>query len=176
MSQFFSSGGQSIGASALVLPMNIQDWFPLEWAGWISLLSEGLFKSSPTPQFKSVNSSALSFLYSPTLTLALERSIDVKISECSIFKRETFSHFCMIASKHFVITEQWAEQTEINFEMKRTFLVINYQTSGSQRVFAFSSHPNEEVSHFRSLELYLFSWLLCETRWRPVGGFRNSWN
>ena len=39
MSQFFTSGGQSIGASASasVLPMNIQDWFPLGWTGWISL-------------------------------------------------------------------------------------------------------------------------------------------
>ena len=70
MSQFFSSGGQSIGvlASALVLPMTIQDWFPLGWTGWISLQSKGLSKSSPTPQFKSINSSVLSFLYSPTLT------------------------------------------------------------------------------------------------------------
>ena len=44
MSQFFASGGQSIGVSAstLVLPMNIQDWFPLGWTGWISLLSKGL--------------------------------------------------------------------------------------------------------------------------------------
>ena len=44
MSQFFTSGGQSIGASASasVLPMNIQDWFPLGWTGWISLLSKGL--------------------------------------------------------------------------------------------------------------------------------------
>ena len=41
MSQFFASGGQSIGVSAstLVLPMNIQDWFPLGWTGWISLQS-----------------------------------------------------------------------------------------------------------------------------------------
>ena len=44
MSQFFTSGGQSIGVSALasVLPMNILDWFPLGWTGWISLLSKGL--------------------------------------------------------------------------------------------------------------------------------------
>ena len=35
------SGGQSIGASALVLPMNIQDWFPLGWTGWISLQPKG---------------------------------------------------------------------------------------------------------------------------------------
>ena len=45
MSQFFTSGGQSIrvSASASVLPINIQDWFPLGWTGWItSLLSKGL--------------------------------------------------------------------------------------------------------------------------------------
>ena len=44
MSQFFTSGGQSPGvsASASVFPMNIQDWLPLEWTGWISLQSKGL--------------------------------------------------------------------------------------------------------------------------------------
>ena len=44
MSQFFESGGQSIGVSASVsvLPMNIQDWFPLGRTGWISLQSKGL--------------------------------------------------------------------------------------------------------------------------------------
>jgi len=44
MSQFFASGGQSIevSASASVLPMNIQDWFPVGWTGWISLQSKGL--------------------------------------------------------------------------------------------------------------------------------------
>ena len=44
ISQFFTSGGQSIGVSAWasVLPMNIQDWFPLGWTGWISLQSKGL--------------------------------------------------------------------------------------------------------------------------------------
>ena len=44
MSQVFETGGQSIGvsASAWVLSMNIQDWFPLEWTGWISLKSKGL--------------------------------------------------------------------------------------------------------------------------------------
>ena len=43
MSQLFTSGDQSIGVSALaaVLPMNIQDWFPLAFTGWISLQSQG---------------------------------------------------------------------------------------------------------------------------------------
>ena len=66
-SQFFASGGQSIGTSASVsvLPMNIQCWFPLGLTGLISLQSQ---ESSPTPQFKNINSSALSFPYGPTLT------------------------------------------------------------------------------------------------------------
>ena len=44
MSQLFTSGDQSIGvsASASVFPVNIQDWFPLGWTGWISLQSKGL--------------------------------------------------------------------------------------------------------------------------------------
>ena len=44
MNQFFASGGQSIGVSAStsVLPVNIQDWFPLGWTGWTSLQSKGL--------------------------------------------------------------------------------------------------------------------------------------
>ena len=55
MSQFFASGGQSIGvsASASVLPMNIQDWFPLGLTDWISLLSKGLsrvFSSTTVPK------------------------------------------------------------------------------------------------------------------------------
>ena len=70
VSQFFTSGGQSIGVSAStsVLPMNIQDWFPLGWTGWISLQSKGLSRVFSTPQFKRIDSSVLSFLYSPTLT------------------------------------------------------------------------------------------------------------
>ena len=73
MSRFFTSGGQSIGvsASASVLPKNTQDWSPLGWTGWISLQSKGLsrvFSNTIELQFKSINSSLFSFLYSPTLT------------------------------------------------------------------------------------------------------------
>ena len=69
MSQFFASNGQSIGvsASASVLPMNIQDWFPLGLVGSLCSPRDSQ-ESSPTPQFKSINSSVLSFLYSPILT------------------------------------------------------------------------------------------------------------
>ena len=69
MSQFFVSDGHSIGASASasVLPMNIQDCFPLELVG-SPCSSRDSEESSPTPQFKSINSLALCFLHGPTLT------------------------------------------------------------------------------------------------------------
>ena len=68
VSQFFTSVGQSIGASASasVLPKNIQDWFPLGWSDWISSQSKGLSRVSSN--FKCINSLAFSFLYSLILT------------------------------------------------------------------------------------------------------------
>ena len=70
MSQLFASGGQSIGAlaSASVLPMNIQGWFPLGLTFLISLQSKGLSRVFSNTQFKSINSLLFSFLYGPTLT------------------------------------------------------------------------------------------------------------
>ena len=64
--QFSTSCGQSIrvSASASVLPMNSQDWFPLRWTDWISLKSKGLSRVFS----KSIHFLALSFLYSSTLT------------------------------------------------------------------------------------------------------------
>ena len=70
VSQLFSSGGRSIGASALatVLPMNIQGWFPLALIGWSPYSPRDSQESPSTPQFKSSSSSVLSLLYGTTLT------------------------------------------------------------------------------------------------------------
>ena len=70
VSWLYTSGGQSIGASAStsVLPVNTQDWFPLGWTGLIFLHSKGLSRIFSRPQFKSINSLVLSLLYGPTLT------------------------------------------------------------------------------------------------------------
>ena len=74
MSQFFASGGQSIGvsASASVLPMNVQGWFPLGLTGWISLQSKGLSSifSNTTVQ--------------KHISLALSKSIDDLICKAEI--------------------------------------------------------------------------------------------
>ena len=68
-SQLFTSGGQSIGASASasVLPMSSQGWFLLG-LGWSPCSPTDSQDSSPIPQFKSINSSLLSLLYSTFLT------------------------------------------------------------------------------------------------------------
>ena len=69
MSQLFACVGQSTGVSALAsfLPKKSQGWSPSEWTGGYPCSPRDSQESSPTPQFKSINSSALSFLHSPTL-------------------------------------------------------------------------------------------------------------
>ena len=70
MSWLFTLGGQSIGASASasVLPMSIQGWFPLRLTGLISLMSKGLSRAFSSTTVESINSSVLSLLYGPSLT------------------------------------------------------------------------------------------------------------
>jgi len=63
----FVSGGQSFGASASVLPMNIQCWYLLGLI-WSPCCPRDSQESSPATQFKNINSSVLSLLYGPTLT------------------------------------------------------------------------------------------------------------
>ena len=70
MSRLFASAGQSTGISASesVLPMNIQDQFPLGLTGLISLLSKGCSAVFSNTTVQSIHSSALSLLYGPALT------------------------------------------------------------------------------------------------------------
>ena len=70
MTGLFASDGQNIwvSASASVLPMNNQDWFPLGLTGWISLQSKELSRVFSNTTVRSINSSVLSLLYGPTLT------------------------------------------------------------------------------------------------------------
>ena len=70
MSQFFASSDQSIrvSASASVFPMNIQDWSPLGWAGWISLQSKGLSRVFSNTTVQKHHFFSAQLFYSPTLT------------------------------------------------------------------------------------------------------------
>ena len=68
MNWLFAAGGHSMGTSLLVLPMNIQDWFPSNGLVWSPCTPRDSQESSPAPQFESINSLALSLLYGPALT------------------------------------------------------------------------------------------------------------
>ena len=69
MTQFFKSGGQNIGASASVSVLPIYSGLISFRMGWLDLLAvQGTLKSPPIPHFKSISSSVLSLLYSPTPT------------------------------------------------------------------------------------------------------------
>ena len=63
LSQLFTSDGQSIDASASVLPVIIQDWFPLGWTGWISLHSKGFSRIFFSTTVQNINSLTLSLRY-----------------------------------------------------------------------------------------------------------------
>ena len=92
MSQLFAWGGQSTGVSALASfpPKKSQSWSPSECTGWIFLQSKGLSRVFSTLQFKSINSSALGFLHSPTLTSIHDHRRQLFLKEKSFYAtRET---------------------------------------------------------------------------------------
>ena len=95
MSQFFPSAGQNIGASALVLPMNIQEWLPLGLTDWISLQSKGL-------------SGVLSNTTVPKAS----------ILQCSAF-------FIVQLSHHYMTTGKTIALTRRNFVGKIMSLLLN---------------------------------------------------
>ena len=96
MSRLFTSGGQSIGASASVLPMNIQDWFPLGLTGLISCSPRDSPESSPTAQFESINSLVLSLLYCLALTSIHDYWKNYSGMRASIWVECSGRPFCMV--------------------------------------------------------------------------------
>ena len=103
-SQLFAWGGKSIGvsASASVLPMNTQGWSALGWTGWISLQSKDSQESSPTPHFKSINFSVLSFLHSPILTSIHDHWKNHRLDQIDFVGKVMYLLFNMLS--RFVIT------------------------------------------------------------------------
>ena len=105
VSWIFSSGGQSIGTSALasVLPMNIQGWVPLRLTGLISLQSNGPSRVFSNPTVQSINFSALSFLHSLTLTSLYDRWKNYSFDYMDLcWQSDIFMFFSMLS--RFVIT------------------------------------------------------------------------
>ena len=114
VSQLFAWGGQSIGVSALtsVLPVNTQNWSPLEWTGWISLQSKGLSRifspSNEHPELISFRMDWLDLLaVQGTLKSLLQHySSKASILWCSAFFIVQLSHTYMTTGKTIALTRR----------------------------------------------------------------------
>ena len=108
MCRLFASGGQSIGVSPSILPMNIQGSSPLGLTGLISLLPKGLLKSPPALQFKSISSPVLSLLIGPTLTSVSDywknHSFDY-MDLCQQSDISAFNNFMILKNKCYLWIE-----------------------------------------------------------------------
>ena len=95
VSQFFVSGSPRFGtsASASVLPMNLQDWFPLGLIGLISLQSKGLSRVISNTAVKNHQSSVLRFLYGPALTCIHDYWKNHSFDQMDLFWQSTISAF-----------------------------------------------------------------------------------
>ena len=124
MSHFFPSGGQSISVSALasVLPMNVHDWFPLGWTGWISSQSKGL------------------------KSLLQHHSSKALILWCSAFFIVQLSHPYMTTGKNIA----WTRQTFVGKVMSLFFnmpprLVITFLPSSKRLLISWLQSPSAVI-------------------------------
>ena len=141
ISQLFAWGGQSTGvsASASVLPKKSQGWSPSEWTGWISSSQE----SSPTPQLKSINSSALSLLHSPTLTSYMTTRKTIGLT------RQTF------VGKVMPLLLNMLSRLVITFLPRSKRLLISWLQSPSAVIW---EPPKNKVWHCFHCFLIYFPW------------------
>ena len=95
VSQFFTSGGQSIGvsASASVLPMDTQNWFPLGLTGWISLQSKGLSRVLSNTAVQKHQFFSISFLCGPTFTFIYDYWKSDSLKETDLWWQSYVSPF-----------------------------------------------------------------------------------
>ena len=125
MSLFFQSSSQSIGvsASASVLPMNTQDWFPLGWTSWISLLSKGTLKN-----------------------LLWHHSSKASILQCSAFFIVQLSHPYMTTGKTIALT-RWTfvgKVMSLLFNMLSS-LVITFLPRSKHRLISWPQSPSAVI-------------------------------
>ena len=149
MSWLFASGGLSIGASASVLPDAVQAWFPLGLAGWSPCCPKDSQESSPAPQFEGINSSAFSFLYSPTLT-----SIYMTTGKTIALTIQTF------VGKMISLLFNILSRFVIAFLPRSNCLLISWQQSPSALIL--------EPKKRKSVTASTFSPSICHEGWDQI--------
>ena len=125
MSRLFESGGESTGASASVLPMNIQDWFPLGLTGLISLLFKGLSRvfSSPTVQKHHCRDEKLQ--HKEGKELATDHQVQLGFKS----KKPGFKSLCCSVSHLFCdiqchISKPWHMLIPLNFHFLKLLIYV----------------------------------------------------
>ena len=129
MMQFFASGDQSneVPASASVLPMNIQDWFPLGWTGWISLQSKGLAR-----------------VFSNTKVVSILR--------CSAFFIVQLSHPYMTTGKTIALTRQTFAGKVMSLLFNMLFrLVITFLPRSKHLLISWLQSPSAVILEPRKI-------------------------
>ena len=147
LNPFFPSGGQNTGisASASVLPMNTQDWFPLGWTGWISLQSKGLSRV-----FSNTTGSKASILWTqPWNFFILQLSHSYKTTGKTIaLTRQTF------VKKVMSLLFNMLSRLVIAFLPRNKHLLISWLQSPSAVIL----EPKKTVSHCFNLVSFLWLW------------------
>ena len=136
MSQFFASCAQSIGASALVFPMNIQDWLPLGLTGLISLQSKGLSRVSNTTVQKHQFFSAQLSLYS-----------------------NSHIHTCLLEKPQL-----WLDASEVCFFNMQSRFVIAFLPRSKRLLISWLQSPSAvilEPKKIKSLTVFIVSPSIC---------------
>ena len=168
MSQLFASSHQRIGvsASASVLLMNIQDWIHLGWTGWISPCSpRDSQESSPTPQFKNISSSVLSFIYGPILT-----------SIHDYWKNQSIAFFMVQLSHPDMTTGKTRALTRWTFVGKVMSLLLNmlsrlviiFLSRSKRLLISWLQSPSAvilEPPKIKSVTVSIVSPSVCHERW-----------
>ena len=138
-SQFFTSGGQSIGVSAStsVLPVNIQDWFPLGWTGWIFWLSKGLSSGQ-------------------------HHNSKASILQCSAFFTVQLSHPYMTTGKT-VVSTRWTSVDKVmsllfNMLSKPTLVFLPGESHGWRSLVGYSPWGRTESNTTEQLQLHCLDW------------------
>ena len=154
MSQLFISGGQSIGVWASVLQMNIQDWFPLGWTGWISLQSKGLSR-----------------VFSNTTSKA-------SILQCSTFLIVQLSHPYMTTEKTIALTRRIfvGKIMPLLFNMLSR-MVITFLPRSNCLLISWLQSPSAVILEPQKIKSPLFPHLFVMRWWdrMPWSSFSECW-
>ena len=169
MSQFFTSVGQSIGSSisASVLPMNIQDWFPLGWLGVFLCSPRDSQESYPMPQFKTINSSSLTILYGATVTSIPDNWKNHSFDYTELFQQSNVSTFKNL-HRFLIVFLQMSKHLLISWMQSSSAVILEPPKIKSLTVSIISPSICHEVMGPNAMIFISWIWSLSQMFHSPL--------